>query len=513
MNYTLIPQENKAEILEQAVINASLEELAKTYKELGYVEFSARALGLACRFRGAEAARLLIGLGATFDFPKTEDAERLYHVTAGFGWSNYRTDFSLYLLDITKQIKGACCCKGLKLLKKVPRIDRRALTQLPDNERAKVLQVLIENADKISFSPSELLFYAVFARDEFIIGELKRLGFRLSELRAVPVANGGKNTDFWYEWLSMTKNLSDEDFLPVMKMISAEIHGAKFHCTTKLYDLTKRRFSDPAIFEFFLDNFKVEKLNKTQIVRDLIEINAVGALTTIEKTGWLKDPKRREEMISYAQEKGDRVECVAWLLDYKNRTADLAAERLRAEKKMERELNASPNSAAFLKQIWSFTKCEGGLRITNYKGHETEIVVPERIGKTPVVEIGTSAFVGGYRGIFGFSRATAEQIKAHRKIEKITLPETVKIIGESAFGEMVSLREINLPKNLREIGEYAFFLCEKLLRLDIPNAVKSIGTRAFNQCFALEISVNRKSFAEEYCDRNGINFSYIKEKK
>ncbi|MDE6731638.1 MAG: leucine-rich repeat domain-containing protein [Oscillospiraceae bacterium] len=515
MNYSSFPQEQKAEILEDAVINESAADIADVYKALGRIEFSARALGLACRFRGAEIVRLLIGLGATFDFPKTEDAERLYHVTAGFGWSNYRTDFSLYLLNITKQIKGACCCKGLKLLKRVPRIDKKALTQLPDNERGEVLQALCENADKISFSPSELMYYAVFARDEFIISELKRLGYTLSELREAPITNGGTNTDYWYEWLSMTKNLSDEDFLLVMKMMSAEV-GEKFHCTTKLYDLTKKRFGDAEAFEFFLDNFKIEKLNKTQIVRDLIEINAVGALTKIEKTDWLKNTKRREETIAYAQEKGDRLECVAWLLDYKNRTADLAAERLRAEKKMERELNASPTSVAMMKKTWSCKKQENGsLIITNYKGTATEVTVPETIGKSTVTAIGNGAFAGG-GGLCGgrvTSYATYEQMKVHQQITRLVIPESVNSIGIGAFADMLALTEINIPNGVVEIGSAAFYNCIALGELVIPKTVRSIGEYAFNHCNRLTVVVERKSYAEEYCDKNGIKFRYIKEEK
>lgn len=506
MNYAWLPQNDKANILEDAVKNEALKDLAAVYRALGYVEFSARALGLACRFRGAETARLLIRLGAGFKLPKTVDAEELYHVYAGLTWSNYRSDFSLYLLDISKQIKGACCCKGLKLAKTIKRYDNSTLKLLPDSERAEVLQVLIENADKISFSPSELLYYAIFARDEFIINELKRLGFGLSELRAVPIKNGGKNTDYRYEWLSMTKNLSDEDFLPVMKMIYAELHGAKLYCTKKLYDLTKRRFSSAEVFEFFLEYFKIDKLNKTQIIRDLIDINALGTLGAVEKTGWLKDAKRREDIIAYAQERGDRVECVAWLLDYKNRTADLAAERLRAEKKIERELNAAPNSVTALKQIWSFTKCEGGLRITNYKGHETEVVVPERIGKSTVVEIGAGAFVGNPRAMFGNPHCKLEQFEVHQKIEKLTLPETIKIIGEGAFSYMRALREINLPNGLKEIGKSAFMVCNRLERLDIPSTVISVGMHAFNQCDKLTIIAEKGSAAEAYCERYGIRY-------
>lgn len=42
MDYTIIPQENKAEIPEQSVINSPLDEPVKTYKELGYIEMTAR---------------------------------------------------------------------------------------------------------------------------------------------------------------------------------------------------------------------------------------------------------------------------------------------------------------------------------------------------------------------------------------------------------------------------------------------------------------------------------------
>ena len=47
-----LTQEEKAELLQRAVINSSVEELTKIYGELGFVEMSAPALGLACRFRG-----------------------------------------------------------------------------------------------------------------------------------------------------------------------------------------------------------------------------------------------------------------------------------------------------------------------------------------------------------------------------------------------------------------------------------------------------------------------------
>ncbi len=52
----------------------------------------------------------------------------------------------------------------------------------------------------------------------------------------------------------------------------------------------------------------------------------------------------------------EQTECSAWLLEFKNRTADFAAERDRAEKRMMRELNANPNSVTELKKIWGYEK-------------------------------------------------------------------------------------------------------------------------------------------------------------
>ena len=52
-----LTREEKAIILQRAVINCSVEELSTKYKELGTVEKAAPALGLACRFRGLDMVK------------------------------------------------------------------------------------------------------------------------------------------------------------------------------------------------------------------------------------------------------------------------------------------------------------------------------------------------------------------------------------------------------------------------------------------------------------------------
>lgn len=478
--------------LEGAVINMEPDELRELYKKIGYAEFSAKALGLACRFRGVEMVRALCECGASFDIPQTDEAEEKYHVYSGRKYDNYRSDFALYLLNITKQIKGACCCKGLKFLKQIERDDKKKLKQIPDSERAEVLKYLCGNAEKLSFRPSELLLFAIYTRDDFIYDELKKLGVKISDKRieTMTVSGGALNSDmYWYEYSSLAAKMSDEDYLPVMEKLAAELDGKQFHCTEKIFEITKPRFAYPGIAEFFFEKFEMDKLNKLNIMRSMIDGNSTAALSLAEKAGWINSIKRRDELIDYAQ-KNKNVECTAWLLDFKNRTADLAAEQAKAEKKMNAELNANPNSVMMLKKLWSYKKREqgDGLVITEYKGTATEVTVPETIGKSTVVEIGNGAFAGtsGMGAGSVVTYASSEQQAARRKITKVTLPKTIKFIGRGAFGDMLSLESIEIPDGVIEIEPFAFYACNSLTEIVVPSSVRRIGEYAFAWCNNLE---------------------------
>ncbi|MDE6726445.1 MAG: leucine-rich repeat domain-containing protein, partial [Oscillospiraceae bacterium] len=316
-------------------------------------------------------------------------------------------------------------------------------------------------------------------------------------------------------------------------------------CFDKLYSFEN--------LEFYSNNFDVPKVNKTDIMKNAINKNNASGLEFAVRDGWLKAPKKRDEMIAYAAEKKS-AECSAYLLDFKNRTADLAAEQVKAEKKLERELNAAPDSVAMLKQIWSYKKREDGtIIITNYKGTQTKITVPAKIGKSAVTAIGKEAFspfhdrVCGNRGFF-------------KTITEITLPDGIVEIGERAFDECHALRAVNIPEGVAEIkshtfadcfalenivipssvkiiGDFAFFGCESLKTLVIPEGVERIGKLATCQCRALEtvelprslkavtegtsasdslfyfsphlksVIVPRGSYAEEYCKKYNIRYT------
>ncbi|MDE5699382.1 MAG: leucine-rich repeat domain-containing protein [Lachnospiraceae bacterium] len=479
-----LTQEEKAARLQQAVINCSVEELLNVYDELGDVEMSAPALGLACRFRGLDVARALVEKGISFDFPSTPEIETRYRCYIGQKYANYRTNYSLYLLKIFRGgLKGACSTKGMKFTQNAKRDAGKPLPLLADDERVRVLDYLMQHKEKLSFQPEEMLFYAIYARDTVIYEALKKRGITLSQRRVQAITEGGAATDgYWYEYGAMTGKLADEDYLEVMPLLASELDGKPFYYTEKMFDITRNRFRDIKVFDYFLAHFRQDKMNKYQMIRGLIDDNVLEAMAIVEREGWLNAPKKRDEMIAYASQK-KKTEALAWLLDFKNRTADFAAEQEKAEKKMMRELNAAPDSVYELKKIWSYKKREDNtLMITNYKGKGIEVTVPEKIGRGIVTTIDISAFRGSYAGAY----PTWEQINQHRKITKITMPETIHTICWSAFRDMYALTEINIPRKVEEIQKYVFSGCKALQGITIPDAAKKIDEYAFHECKSLK---------------------------
>ena len=68
---------------------------------------------------------------------------------------------------------------------------------------------------------------------------------------------------------------------------------------------------------------------------------------------------------------------------------------------------------------------------------------------------------------------------------RITIPESVKSIGDCAFLSCKSLNSIHLPESVKSIGDSAFSGCKSLISIHLPESVNSIGNEAFSYCTSL----------------------------
>lgn len=67
----------------------------------------------------------------------------------------------------------------------------------------------------------------------------------------------------------------------------------------------------------------------------------------------------------------------------------------------------------------------------------------------------------------------------------VSIPDTVKVIGEEAFLDNAAVYSVVIPDSVEEISYAAFSGCSNLTSVKIPDSVETIGTAAFCNCSSL----------------------------
>jgi hypothetical protein len=112
-----------------------------------------------------------------------------------------------------------------------------------------------------------------------------------------------------------------------------------------------------------------------------------------------------------------------------------------------------------------------GAKIVRYTGTGGIVAFPPSIGGFQVVQLGE-----GSPPIFGFE---------NRSVTAVEIPDTVTIIGNSAFTSASSLTNVVIPKSVQSIGMHAFSRCTNLVSANIGEGVTNISDFAFELCSAL----------------------------
>ena len=133
-----------------------------------------------------------------------------------------------------------------------------------------------------------------------------------------------------------------------------------------------------------------------------------------------------------------------------------------------RSLNANPDSVSELKKIWLYSADEEGhATIRSYKGGDIDVIVPQKIGKAVVTEIGTEAFAA-----YAYQISRVRNSDTRKRLRSVCLPDSITSIEKGAFRGCENLESVNIPDSVRWIGPQAFEGCTKLPTLEVPEGAR-----------------------------------------
>ena len=91
-------------------------------------------------------------------------------------------------------------------------------------------------------------------------------------------------------------------------------------------------------------------------------------------------------------------------------------------------------------------------------------------------------------------------------LEMVFIQNGTRTIGRSAFRNCGKLKLVEIPNSVYYFTDYAFEGCGSLKKIEIPENVSYIGKNAFTGCENLVCVVYEGSYAQQYCEENGIQY-------
>lgn len=238
------------------------------------------------------------------------------------------------------------------------------------------------------------------------------------------------------------------------------------NCTMFLWYISPNSLSSEPVYKEFKAAKEKADRNEMTIVPILI-----GEKSVPEILKSLRKNKHKEKADAYAAVLGEGNERLYAARSTNPESLDHIQDIIKACKE---------NKIIDISEVYDdygYEIAEEGAIITKYNGTARRVKLPDSISGFPVVEIGECAFMNNHT------------------IEKVELPNTLRIIGAGAFRN-TALKEVTIPDSVEEIKQACFRDCADLEKVVLPSGLKVLTEALFRGCGKLTEVVVPKGVTE-----------------
>ena len=142
-----------------------------------------------------------------------------------------------------------------------------------------------------------------------------------------------------------------------------------------------------------------------------------------------------------------------------------------------------------------------GSTLTKYRGSDERVTIPDT-----VEVVGESAFENNQKVQFVVVPKSVKRMDAYvfwgcDNLEEVVLGKGLTSVDEYAFSGCTGLKQITIPENIQSIDAQAFAGCTNLTDIYIPDTVTSIADDAFLNCDNVTIHADEGSVAEKFAQK------------
>lgn len=142
-----------------------------------------------------------------------------------------------------------------------------------------------------------------------------------------------------------------------------------------------------------------------------------------------------------------------------------------------------------------------GSTLVKYRGTEERVTIPDT-----VEVVGESAFENNQKVQFVVIPKSVKRLDAYvfwgcNNLEEVVLGKDLTAVDEYSFAGCTGLKQITIPENIQSIDAQAFAGCVNLTDIYIPSTVTGIAEDAFLNCDNVTIHADKGSVAAQFSQK------------